>query len=321
MAVARRLQSLNNRVFRRIARDEIQAGVARLGVVAGDTIFAHVSLRRLGYILGGPNEMVEAILDILGPSGTLVMSAWPAPDPGLADHSRVFDVAETPSACGLLSEALRKHPKAHRSLHPIASVVAVGAQAESLTAGHEETRTPFGPDSPYGKLARLTPRLLLVGAHIGGVAYHVQDRVGFPNLYRHDAVEFEVRDQRGRYRKLATAALRSEVPPVVILPGGRPEGRDYLLMPDYAFMFPSERERRVLEAGYLRHNRSRFLGRRDRLHARGMLTMGRIGGAEVALLDGARLIEQVAKDLAWDIARYKEEYDPEALSCFSLPVL
>ena len=52
--VARRLQSLNNRVFRRITRDEVREGLSRLGLAPGDTVCANVSMRSLGYVREGP---------------------------------------------------------------------------------------------------------------------------------------------------------------------------------------------------------------------------------------------------------------------------
>jgi hypothetical protein len=317
--VARRLQSLNNRVFNRIASDEIRQGLASLGLAPGDTVCANVSMRSLGYVREGPGGVIAAILDIVGEAGTLVMAAWPWSDPSRIDRSAVFDLAATPSRMGLLSETLRSRPGAHRSLHPVASVVALGARAQALTSGHENSATPFGADSPYGKVAAAAPKLLIVGTGLGGILYHVMDRVGFPNLYTREPVEFEVRDAAGASGRLRTFLPLPGIPPVVILPGRRPENRDYLLIQDYALMFPSDREQRLLEAGYLRFNRSRFLGRRQRLVGRGILKLGPVGSAEAALLDGARLLDQVEKDLAWDVARFKEEYDPEHLSLLSLP--
>ncbi|HZI95259.1 MAG TPA: AAC(3) family N-acetyltransferase [Patescibacteria group bacterium] len=319
--VTRRLQSLNSRVFKRVAREEIRDGLARLGLSAGDTVYANVSMRRLGYVPGGAGDVVAAIMDVISPEGTLVMAAWPMADPTRIAAGELFDIGETPSRAGLLSEALRTYPEARRSLHPISSVVAVGSRAAELTAGHDLSARPFGQASPYGKLAKLSPRLLLIGAHIGGLLYHVQDQVGYPNLYTDELTSFEIRDAKGMYRTMNTHVLCSGVPPVVILPGSRPENRDFMLMPDYALMFPAEREQAIMEAGYLRFNRSRFLGRRERLQARGILKQGRVGSADAALLDGARMLEQIAKDLAWDLARYKEEYDPEQLALLSLPVL
>ena len=319
--VTRRLQSLSNRVFNRVGRQELREAFTRLGLSAGDTVYANVSLRSLGYVPGGPSEVIGAILDVVGPEGTLMMPTWPSSDPACVDPAVAFDAAGTPSQAGVLSEALRTYPDARRSLHPVAPVSAVGARAAELTAGHDLSSTPFGASSPYGKLAEASPRLLLVGTQIGGLVYYVQDKVGFPNLYLPEPVKYELRDARGSVRSMSTTALRADVPPVVILPGSRPENRDFLLVPDYALMFPAAREQAVMEAGYLRFNRSRFLGRRERLQARGILRSGLVGAAESALLDGARMLDQIARDLAWDIARFKEEYDPEQLSLLSLPIL
>lgn len=317
--VARHLKSLNRRVFRRVSREDLRGALERLGLRRGDLVFANVSMRSLGYVTGGAGEMVGAIVDVIGPEGTLVTSCWPCADPSLTDPREPFDVSSTPSRAGLLSEALRQYPGSCRSLHPIASAVALGPRAEELTRKHEVAGTPFGTGSPYGRLARSEPRILLVGSHLGGLLYHVQDRVGYPNLYSRTPVVFHAKDSGGVDIDVSTPMLRSDILPAVILPGNRPESRDYLLIVDYALMFPPGRERVVMEAGYLRHNQSRFLGRRDRLAARGILLQGKVGAAHAALLDGKRMLDRVAEDLAWDIARCKEEYDPESLSRISLP--
>jgi len=319
MPVARRIQALNNRVFKRITRDRVREDLAALGLAAGDTVYARVSMRSVGYAAEGPGEIVAAVLDIIGPTGTLVMPAWPSSDMTRADPPDPFDLLATPSGCGLLSETLRTFPAARRSLHPVASVAAVGQRAEELVAHHEEAATPFGAGTPFGRLIGSPMKILLAGTHLGGILRAVQDRVGFPNLYAPEPRPFRVIDASGRTRTIMSL-VPGPTPPVVILPGNRPENRDYMLMNDYALMFPPEREREVLDAGYLRFNRSRFLGRRDRLRNRGILTLGRLGSAQAGLLDGTRMLEQIEKDLAWDVMRFKEEYDAEQLAGFGLPV-
>jgi aminoglycoside 3-N-acetyltransferase len=319
--VARRLQFFNNRVFRRIARDEIREALLRLGLAPGDTVYANVSMRSLGYVRDGPAAVIAAILDVVGETGTLMMPAWSCADLSHLDLGAVFDLVETPAGTGLLSETLRRYPGSRRSLHPVASVVAVGGRAEELTSGHERSATPFGADSPYGRLALKASKLLLLGTQMGGILYHVLERVGFPNLYNREPVEFDVRDGSGKYDRIRSLLPRPGIPSVVILPGRRPQNRDYLPVQDYALIFPPDRERDLMEAGYLRFNRSRFLGRRQRLLARGILKVGCVGAADAALLDGTRMLEQVVRDLAWDVARCKEEYDPEQISTLNLPVI
>ncbi len=318
--VSRRIQSLNNRVFKRITRERAREDLRALGLKPGDTVYARISMRSIGYASEGPEEIIGAIRDLIGENGTLLMPAWPSADPSYADAPMRFEVSATPSQCGLLSETMRGFAGALRSPHPVSSVVAIGARAAELLAHHEEAASPFGAGTPYGRLFGSPAKILLAGTHLGGLVRAVQDRVGFPNLYAETPRAFRVVDAQGRARDV-TSLVPGRTPPVVILPGNRPENRDYMLVTDYALMFPPGREQAVLEAGYLRFNRSRFLGRRERMRNRGILTEGRLGSAHAGLLDGSRMLEQIEKDLAWDIARFKEEYDPEQLAGFGLPIL
>jgi aminoglycoside N3'-acetyltransferase len=297
-----------------VTADAAREALERLGLRGGETVYLHASLRRVGHVVGGPSQLIEAIMGILGKEGTLVMPALPAPDAVSVNPAQVFDVAETPSLCGLLSETLRRTTGALRSEHPIASAVALGARAEELTRDHLKAETPFGAGTPWSRLADGPLKVLLLAAHAGPLLYHIQERARFPHMYATQPAQIEIRGAHGRYLKLASPVMRADVPPVVILPGNRPESRDYLLMPDYALMYPAEREKRALEAGYLRFNQSRFLGRRERWVSRGLMKVGTLGMADVALLDGNRMIEQITRDLIWDIARFREEYDPEQLA-------
>ena len=319
--VARALQSINNRVFNRVTAGAAREALEKLGLRGGETLYVHASLRRVGHVVGGPSQLIEAITGLLGKEGTLVMPALPAPDAASVNASEVFDVAETPSRSGLLSETLRLTAGAWRSEHPVASAVALGARAEELTRDHLKAETPFGPGTPWARMADGPLKVLLLAAHAGPLLYHIQERARFPNMYATQPAQLEIRGAQGKYRKLASPVMRADVPPVVILPGNRAESRDYLLMPDYALMYPAERERRALEAGYLRHNQSRFLGRRERWVSRGLMKVGTLGTADIALLDGNQMIEHVTRDLNWDIARFREEYDAEHLSQLRLPAI
>jgi aminoglycoside 3-N-acetyltransferase len=133
----------------------ITEGLAALGVRAGDVLLLHGALSSLGRVDGGAPAVVEAILSRLGPGGTLLA-------PTLPDIHQPFSPETSPSTVGRLSEVVRQWPGAVRSRHPTHAVSAIGAQARTLTAGHEET-LPCGPDSPYGKLASVGGLVLLLG--------------------------------------------------------------------------------------------------------------------------------------------------------------
>ena len=77
---------------------------------------------------GGPATVIAALLDVLGPDGTLVM---PAESPQLADTANqdVFDPRTTPTTMGAIPEAFRSYPETQRSNHPLVSVCANGMRA------------------------------------------------------------------------------------------------------------------------------------------------------------------------------------------------
>jgi len=160
-----------------VTRDELLRDLRKLGVDRGDVIMLHVSVRAIGWVLGGPDEVIRALLDALGETGTLMMyvgwesspydlsgyqgddreralRAWPAYDPETSPSCRQWSI---------LTEYLRCWPGAHRSAHPDSSFVAVGARAEWLTADHP-LQYGMGPGSPLSKLCEVGGKVLLLGS-------------------------------------------------------------------------------------------------------------------------------------------------------------
>jgi aminoglycoside 3-N-acetyltransferase len=163
-------------------RTTIAEALHRLGVRHGDVVLTHVSLARLGFVAGGQVAVVQALLDAVGPAGTLVVPAqtadnsdprrWsltrkePVPEewwPTIREHLPAFDPAVTPSrGMGAVAEQVRCWPGAVRSAHPQTSFAAVGARAEELMAGHD-VRCHLGRASPLGRLRDADAKVLLLG--------------------------------------------------------------------------------------------------------------------------------------------------------------
>jgi aminoglycoside N3'-acetyltransferase len=116
---------------------------------------------------GTPAELLAALIGICGPQRTLVMPSFVMGgrefDTKAYFQERPFDVRRTPSEMGLLAEMFRRTPNVLRSLHPTASVCALGPLAAELTAGHRLARTGFSPDSPFGVMTRRRTAILGVG--------------------------------------------------------------------------------------------------------------------------------------------------------------
>jgi aminoglycoside 3-N-acetyltransferase len=160
-------------------RASLATDLAALGLRDGDTVIVHSSLRAVGWVPGGRVAVVQALLDVVGPEGTLVVPTqtmensdpkhWqrpPVPEawwPVIREHMPAFDPAVWPSrGIGALAEAIRTWPGAVRSIHPQASFAAVGARAAELMATHE-LDSQLGEASPLAALERVGARVLLLG--------------------------------------------------------------------------------------------------------------------------------------------------------------
>jgi aminoglycoside 3-N-acetyltransferase len=160
-------------------RESLGVAFRDLGVRPGQTLLLHASLSSMGWVVGAAIGVVQAILDVLGGVGTLVVPAQTADnrdpassvDPVLSpdcwrivrEHLPAFDKALTPSyRMGRIAELVRTWPGAQRSDHPQTSFAAVGARAKELMAGHLLT-SPLGEDSPLARLEEIGAYVLLLG--------------------------------------------------------------------------------------------------------------------------------------------------------------
>jgi aminoglycoside 3-N-acetyltransferase len=158
-------------------RASLASDLARLGVAAGDIVMVHTACRKVGPVFGGPDSIIAALRDAVGPAGTIMAYLdWDAPWEDFADdEGRIpdalkpdvpgFDPALTRAARdnGTLPEFLRTTPGARRSGNPGASVAALGAKADWLTADHP-LDYGYGPGTPLAKLVEGGSKVLMLGA-------------------------------------------------------------------------------------------------------------------------------------------------------------
>ena len=152
-------------------RRSLAADLRAIGLESGDSVLTHAALRRVGPVLGGPDTIIDAILDVIGPQGTLLgYTDWQLEDevrddPELRDDIRPFDPLSSRAARdhGFFPEALRTRPGALRSGTPGASMAALGGRAAWFTADHA-LDYGYGPQSPLGKLVEASGKTMMLGA-------------------------------------------------------------------------------------------------------------------------------------------------------------
>lgn len=153
-------------------------------------MLVHSSMKGLGYIDGGPSAVIEMLLDVVGPTGTVLFPTLTGTMADLPDNPPHIDLVTTPCWTGLIPETARQRPDAVRSIHPTHSVVALGANQQQWTVGHELGTSPCDEMSPYYALMEIGGKILLLGGvdhesntslhcleELAGVPYHLQDEV------------------------------------------------------------------------------------------------------------------------------------------------
>lgn len=113
-----------------------------LGLGDGDVVLVHSSLSRLGWVEGGAETVIDALVEAVGPGGTVLFPTLTGTEQDGPQHPPVIELAATPCWTGTIPETARRRPEAIRSVHPTHSVSAIGARPHAYTTGHEASSTP-----------------------------------------------------------------------------------------------------------------------------------------------------------------------------------
>jgi aminoglycoside 3-N-acetyltransferase len=163
-----------------------------LGLNPGETVIVHSALSQLGWVAGGAHAVVLALMDVLGPSGTLMMPThsgqltspanWrnpPVPEHWWAtirEEIPAFDPHLTPTRqMGAVVDCFRGMPRVERSNHPHVSFAAIGPATRMLLGDHQ-LGDGFGESSPIGQLYALDGQVLLLGVgHGNNTSLHLAE--------------------------------------------------------------------------------------------------------------------------------------------------
>lgn len=196
-----------------VLKRDILDALASVGVRKGQTVMVHTSLSSLGFVCGGAQLVIEALLESVGADGTIMMptQSWKNLDPTtgvhwdepeqwwqtIRDNWPAYNKDITPTnTMGAVAEMFRKWPGSLRSNHPARSVAANGKYAQYLTTGHDLSNI-FGEGSPIGKLYELDGYVLLIGVgYDKNTSLHLADvRAEYPG--KHDSTEYSAVMENG----------------------------------------------------------------------------------------------------------------------------
>jgi aminoglycoside 3-N-acetyltransferase len=183
-----------------VTRSRLARDLRNLGLGPGGVTMVHCRMSALGHVVGGAETIVRALLDTVGPDGTLMAyTGWQDGPPddldALDEEARRIYLEEHPAYDprvalasrdhGRIPEALRTWPGSLHSGHPEAGVAALGPLADAITASHPYDDA-YGAGTPYARLVELGGRVAMLGAPLDTVTlvHHAEAIAEIPGKRR-----------------------------------------------------------------------------------------------------------------------------------------
>lgn len=190
-AIRRLIKKAKLQSFKRNAEthtlEVLKADLRKLGLQEGDVLYTHSSLKSLGYIEGGVETVICAMMEVVGKEGTLVFPAFTVPISmldTLRKKDQVFIPETDPATTGKIPNTFRNFPDVKRSLHATHSVAAWGKHATYITDEHYTQPSNFGSETPFAKMLELNVKIVGLGVGFEPVTfYHVFEDF-YPELFK-----------------------------------------------------------------------------------------------------------------------------------------
>lgn len=167
------------------SRERLANDIRNLGIRAADTVMLHASVRAVGEVAGGPDQIHLALKDVLTEEGTLMMYAscpryydevgrgnlTKEQEQEVLEKLPAFDPLTVRSARdnGILVEFLRTYPGSRVNRH-VARFVFWGKQSEHLMS-NQPWNYALGLGSPLERFLTLDGRIVLLGSDHDAVTF------------------------------------------------------------------------------------------------------------------------------------------------------
>jgi len=146
-----------------VTKQDIKAGLHELGLRRGNDVGVHSSLSSFGYVEGGADAVIDALLETVGEEGTVVMPSYSTNRRlvELTEEEKAlgvvrkeewlpYDPKENPCWTGRICDTFWRRKNAVRGPNPTHSLAAIGPKAEQLCQG-------------WGKVLEAEAFILLIG--------------------------------------------------------------------------------------------------------------------------------------------------------------
>jgi aminoglycoside 3-N-acetyltransferase len=202
-----------------ISIDKILSDIEKLGINKGDSIFVHSKLSSVGFINGDVNKINEKFIELVGENGRVFMPTFSSNGYSFdyLSTNPVFDVNNTKSNMGVLTEKFRLIKDVKRSIHPTHSVAVWAKDKEYFTDEHHLDIYPFGIKSPFYKFLQLkNTKAVCLGLTIFPVTlFRVFETVNYENypvkVFNSKIFNLKAIDEHGNNIELNTLAHETQI--------------------------------------------------------------------------------------------------------------
>ena len=190
-----------------LTQDDLIAALQALEVKNSDKVVVHSAYGSLGGVQGGPAAVAKVLADYCGKKGLLMMPSFNFPYYMGRNNDEYFDVKNTPSCVGIISDEFRKLPEVVRSLNPSHSMAVYGKKNFHWISDHHKVRT-MGQDSPLGKLEDADGYALMIGCADSVTFMHVVEMTNNVHCLGQRSEEFNVKLPNGKVEAVRTWGWR-----------------------------------------------------------------------------------------------------------------
>jgi aminoglycoside 3-N-acetyltransferase len=168
----------------------------QMGLRPTDTVLVHTSLRAVGPVEGGADGLIDAFHTYLSEGLFLIPTHTWA---NVNAGNPLYDVSASEPCIGTLPRIAAFRQDGFRSLHPTHSIWGIGADARSFLEGEENAGSPGAVGFAWDRLADRGAKILLLGvAHNRNTFIHsIDERAKLPDRLGDNGIPVTIIDHEG----------------------------------------------------------------------------------------------------------------------------
>lgn len=165
-----------------ITKERLKEDFSNIGISDGDTLFLRISYRAIGKIEGGPMVFLEALHEVVGENGTIILTAFPKKhirQLRIFHRKEVYTYENPPKPdTGVMAVMAMSYPEAKWSRKLEFPFVVIGKYAEYLTNSHTHEK------DAYWLLEEAIKRFDCKCLRVGGEGFTGSTHIAFTNVLK-----------------------------------------------------------------------------------------------------------------------------------------